>query len=109
MKLAGFPFCVTDWSGVERTEHKGATGTSYWRTQNFGDVRVRIMEYTPGYLTGYWCSKGHVFFCIDGELQIELEDGRKFVLKPGMSFQVADDGERHRNYTATGATLFVVD
>ena len=109
MKLSGFPFTVTDWSGIERTEHKGATGTSFWRTRNFGDVRVRIMEYTPGYLTGYWCSKGHVFFCLEGELQIELEDGRKFVLTPGMCFQVADDAERHRNYTSTGAKFFVVD
>ena len=109
MQLSDFPFAVTDWSGIERTEHKGATGTSFWRTQNFGDVRVRIMEYTPGYLTGYWCSKGHVFFCLEGELQIELEDGRKFVLTPGMSFQVADDAERHRNSTSTGAKFFVVD
>ena len=74
---SGFPFCVTDWSKIERTEHKGATGTSFWRTLNVGDVRVRIMEYAPGYLTGYWCSKGHVFFCLEGELQVELEDGLK--------------------------------
>ena len=77
MELSGFPFCVTDWSKIERTEHKGATGTSFWRTLGVGDVRVRIMEYAPGYLTGYWCSKGHVFYCLEGELQIELEDGRE--------------------------------
>jgi quercetin dioxygenase-like cupin family protein len=109
MQLSGFPFAVTDWSGIERTEHKGATGTSFWRTLQCGDVRVRIIEYTPGYLTGYWCSKGHVFYCVEGELEIELEDGRKFKLTPGMSFQVADNAERHRNYTATGAKFFVVD
>jgi len=60
-------------------------------------------------LTGYWCSKGHVFFCVEGELEIELEDGRKFVLTPGMSFQVADEAERHRHFTRNGATFFVVD
>jgi len=109
MYLSGFPFGVTDWTKIERTEHKGATGTSYWRTLQCGDVRVRMMEYTPGYLTGYWCSKGHVFFCVEGELEIELEDGRKFVLTPGMSFQVADEAERHRNFTRNGATFFVVD
>ena len=109
MHLSGFPFGVTDWTKIERTEHKGATGTSYWRTLQCGDVRVRMMEYTAGYLTGYWCSKGHVFFCVDGELEIELEDGRKFVLTPGMSFQVADEAERHRNFTRNGATFFVVD
>ena len=109
MKLLGFPFATTDWSTIERTEHPGATGTSFWREQNFGDVRVRIIEYSAGYLTGYWCAKGHIFFCLEGELQIELEDARKFILTPGMSFQVADNAERHRNYTAHGAKFFVVD
>ena len=109
MKLADFPFTVTDWSTIERSEHKGETGTAHWRTRQFGDVRVRIMEYSADYRTGYWCSKGHVFFCLEGELEIELEDGRKFVLTPGMSFQVADGVDRHRNYSRAGATFFVVD
>jgi len=109
MRLSGFAFCVTDWTRLERTEHNGEPGTSYWRTQQCGDVRVRIMEYTPGFRTGYWCSKGHVFYCLEGELEVELEDGRKFLLTPGLSFQVADDAERHRNYSRTGAKFFVVD
>jgi len=109
MKLSGFPFATVDWSAIERSEHRGETGTSYWRTCNFGEVRVRIIEYTPGYLTGYWCSKGHVFYCLEGELEIELKDGRKFTLTPGMSFQVADGAEAHRNYTRIGAKFFVVD
>ena len=109
MKISGIPFGVTDWSRIERTEHPGETGTSFWRTRQFGDMRVRIMEYTAGYRTGYWCSKGHVFFCIEGELEVELEDGRKFLLTPGMSFQVADEADRHRNYTRIGAKFFVVD
>jgi quercetin dioxygenase-like cupin family protein len=109
MKLSGFPFCVTDWAQLERTEHEGDPGMSFWRTQNCGDIRVRIMEYAPGFRTGYWCSKGHVFYCLEGELEVELEDGRKFVLTPGLSFQVADDAERHRNYSRTGAKFFVVD
>ena len=109
MNLDNFEFSATDWSCVERTEHQGETGTSFWRTRIFGDVRVRIMEYSPGYLTGYWCTKGHVFFCIEGQLTIELRDGRTFELTPGMSFQVADQAEPHRNFTATGAKFFVVD
>lgn len=109
MKIEQLPFCVVDWSEVERTEHPGETGMSWWRTRMFGDLRVRIMEYGPGYRTGYWCAKGHVFFCVEGELEVELEDGRRFQLRPGMSFQVADDAERHRNYTRDGAKFFVVD
>jgi hypothetical protein len=99
----------TDWSTVEATEHKGETGMAYWRTRNFGDIRVRMVEYTPGYLADHWCVKGHILLCLEGELHTELEDGRKLVLKPGMSYQVADKAEPHRSFTSVGAKLFIVD
>jgi quercetin dioxygenase-like cupin family protein len=109
MDIADIPFGTTDWSQIEPTEHPGETGSARWRTQQFGTIRVRIVEYTPGYLADHWCSKGHVLFCLEGELHTELEDGREFVLTPGMSYQVADNAEAHRSSTATGARLFVVD
>lgn len=109
MQMADIPFGTTDWSSVERTEHKGETGVAYRRTQNFGGICVRMVEYSPGYLADHWCAKGHILLCLEGELHTELEDGRKFVLKPGMSYQVADNAEPHRSATAVGATLFVVD
>jgi hypothetical protein len=109
MQMAGFEFGTTDWSGVERTEHKGETGTAYWRTRNFAGIRVRLVEYTPGYRADHWCVKGHIVLCLEGELVTELKDGRTFVLKPGMSYQVADEAEAHRSITAAGAKLFVVD
>jgi quercetin dioxygenase-like cupin family protein len=109
MKMTDIPFGTTDWETVERTEHRGESGMAYWRTCHFGEIRVRMVEYTPGYLADHWCRKGHVLFCLEGELETELEDGRKFVLKPGMSYQVADGAEPHRSFTAVGAKLFVVD
>src|SRR4030066_2395610 len=109
MQMADIPFGTTDWSSVERTEHKGETGVAYWRTQNFGGIRVRMVEYTPGYRADHWCVKGHVLLCLEGELHTELEDGREFVLKPRMSYQVADNAEPHRSSTTVGARLFVVD
>jgi quercetin dioxygenase-like cupin family protein len=109
VKLSDIPFGTTDWSGVEVTEHAGDIGKAYWRTRRFGDVRVRMVEYTPGYLADHWCSKGHILLCLEGELHTELEDGRRFVLRPGMSYQVADDAEPHRSSTPVGARLFVVD
>ena len=109
VQISGIPFGTTDWSKIERTEHKGARGCAYWRTQDFGAIRVRMVEYTPGYFADHWCIKGHILFCIQGELHTELEDGRKFVLKPGMSYQVADNAEPHRSYTELGAKLFIVD
>ncbi len=109
MQMNSIPFGTTDWSGVEPEAHKGESGTAYWRTRQFGDIRVRMVEYSPGYLADHWCSKGHVLLCLEGELRTELEDGRVFVLKPGMSYQVADNAEAHRSSTAGGARLFIVD
>jgi quercetin dioxygenase-like cupin family protein len=109
MQITDTPFGITNWSEIERTEHKGDAGVAYWKTQKFGDIRVRMVEYSPGYLADHWCSKGHILFCLEGELHTELEDGRKFILKSGMSYQVADNAEPHRSSTAAGAKLFIVD
>jgi len=109
MHMAGIPFGTTDWSTVERTEHKGVSGVAYWRTRQLGSIRVRMVEYTPGYFADHWCVKGHVLLCVEGELHTELEDGRKFTLTAGMSYQVADNAEPHRSFTKTGAKLFIVD
>ena len=109
MEMSGIPFGTTDWSKVERIEHQGESGLAYWRTRSFGDIRVRMVEYTPGYVANHWCVKGHILFCVEGELRTELADGRMFTLRPGMSYQVADNAEPHRSSTSVGARLFIVD
>jgi hypothetical protein len=109
VQMSDIPFGTTDWSKIGRTEHKGERGVAYWHTQHFGGVRVRMVEYTPGYLADHWCVKGHIVLCTEGELHTELDDGRTFVLKPGMSYQVADNAEAHRSSTKLGAKLFIVD
>lgn len=109
MDITDTPFGTTDWSKIERTEHPGTTGTAYWQTQEFGAVRVRMVEYTAGYLADHWCEKGHILLCLEGELDTELADGRTFKLQPGTSYQVADHAEPHRSSTQSGAKLFIVD
>ena len=109
MKMQCIPFGTTDWSAIAPTEHKGEVGSAYWRTREFAGIRVRMVEYTPGYVSDHWCSKDHVLLCIEGELETELADGRKFTLKPGISYQVADGAEPHRSRTNLGAKLFIVD
>jgi quercetin dioxygenase-like cupin family protein len=109
VQISGIPFGVTDWSQVERTEHKGERGVAYWCTREFGGIRVRMVEYAAGYLADHWCAKGHILFCVEGQLETELKDGRKFMLRPGMSYQVADNAEAHRSSTEVGAKLFIVD
>ena len=109
MRMNDIAFGTTDWSEVEKTEHKGDTGVAFWRTRHFGGIRVRMVEYSPGYSADHWCVKGHILFCLEGELHTVLKDGRRFALTPGMSYQVADDAEPHRSSTAIGAKLFIVD
>src|SRR5215510_14358912 len=89
VQMAGIPFGITDWSQVEKTERKGESGRAYWQTRTFGTIRVRMVEYTPGYRADHWCVKGHILLCLEGQLHTQLQDGRRYVLKPGMSYQVA--------------------
>jgi quercetin dioxygenase-like cupin family protein len=109
MQISDLPFGTTDWSAIAPTEHSGETGTAHWRTRDFGPIRVRMVEYSPGYRADHWCEKGHILLCLAGTLETELRDGRRFELRPGMSYQVADRAEPHRSSTVTGATLFIVD
>lgn len=110
MKIPPLPFTVTDWSKLDSTEHPGDSGHATWRTFTVGELRVRLVEYSPGYAANHWCDRGHVLYVLDGELETELRDGRTFKLLPGMSYQVSDNGdESHRSSTRTGARLFIVD
>lgn len=109
MNIGDIPFGITDWSTVDKTEHKGDQGVAYWRTKNFSNIRVRMVEYSAGYIADHWCSKGHILLCLEGELSTEVDDGRIFTLKAGMSYQVADHAEAHKSSTVSGARLFIVD
>src|SRR5215831_4883433 len=109
MHIPDIPFQTTDWASVEAVAHDGEQGVAYWRTRHFGGIRIRMVDYTPGYVADHWCEKGHVLLCLEGELRTELADGRVFTLKPGMSYQVADAAEAHLSSTSVGAKLFIVD
>ena len=109
MKIEGVPFCTIDWSTVEPAVHPGITGEALWRTFEMGNIRVRMVEYSPGYMADHWCSKGHVLLVLKGGMETELSDGRRFTMTPGVSYQVADDADPHRSSTQEGATLFIVD
>jgi len=109
MNIQDVPFCTIDWSTITPTKHSGITGEAYWRTFEMGNIRVRMVEYTPGYFADHWCSRGHVLFVLEGELVTELSDGREFILTAGTSYQVADEVNPHRSHTDIGAKLFIVD
>jgi hypothetical protein len=110
MDIPALPFTVTDWSRIPATEHPGETGMALWRTLTIGDIRVRVVEYSPGYLADHWCDLGHILYVLEGVLHTELKDGRTFRLSAGMSYEVSSNGDApHRSSTAGGAKLFIVD
>jgi hypothetical protein len=110
MKIPAMPFTTIDWAALPATIHPGETGQALWRSFEIGDLRIRMVEYTPGYLADHWCDRGHVLLVLEGELETELRDGRRFSLTAGQSYQVSDFGDAaHRSSTRDGARLFIVD
>jgi hypothetical protein len=109
MDITAVPFITTDWTAVPEVAHEGDAGTAFWRTLEVGNIRVRMVRYSPGYVANHWCDRGHVLLVLSGELQTELADGSVHELRAGMSYQVASHTAPHRSRTARGATLFIVD
>ena len=109
MKIEQHPFTTISWSRVEKVKHIGEKGFALWQTIMMNDVRIRMVEYSAGYIADHWCNKGHVIFCIKGKMQTELHDGRIMKMKKGMTYHVGDDSEAHRSSSKKGCKLFIVD
>lgn len=102
-------FQTIDWNNVPTTEHAGETGVARWKTIQNQQFRMRVIEYSKGYMADHWCTKGHIVFCLEGEMTSELSDGRVFTLKEGMSYQVSDKVSSHRSYSKDGVKLLIID
>lgn len=109
MHAGGIPFQNTDWENVPATQYPGETGVAHWKTLEFGDLRIRVVEYSENYKADHWCSKGHIIYCIEGEMVSELADGSQHKLTKGMSYQVSDELSYHRTFSEQGVKLFIVD
>lgn len=109
MEIRDIPFQVFDLESLEPEEHAGISGKALWKTVKKGNVRIRIVEYSPGYLADHWCEKGHAVFVLEGQFESELKDGRKHALTKGMCYLVADSTDAHRSYTKDGVKLLIVD
>jgi len=103
------PFQAINWASVQKTEHKGISGTSFWQTITLYGLRLRIVEYSPGYLADHWCQKGHIVYCLEGEFINELQNGAQTLLTAGMSYVVSNELSSHRSQTASGAKLLIID
>lgn len=103
------PFQCIDWDKIEKTEHKGETGTSFWQTIYKDGLRIRKVEYSKDYLADHWCQKGHIVHCLEGDFISELENGEKFILTKGMTYIVSDNLSSHRSISNNGTTLLIID
>jgi hypothetical protein len=103
------PFQTIDWTDIPKTAHKGETGIACWQTVQYPGLRIRIVEYSPGYLADHWCQKGHIVHCLEGEFNSELSTGDNFILKKGMTYVVSDDMSSHKSNTKYGVKLMIID
>ena len=58
MKIEDVPFTKTVWRDVAPMEHPGETGSASWRMVEAGNLRVRMVEYSPGFLQDHWGATG---------------------------------------------------
>jgi hypothetical protein len=107
--MSNIPFHTVDWSNIPKTEHPGETGTSFWQTLQFDGLRVRMVEYSAGYLADHWCHKGHIVHCLEGEFVSEMENGEVFSLTKGMTYIVSDNLSSHRSVSENGVKLLIID
>ena len=107
--MSKIPFQTIDWSVIDKAEHKGVTGTSYWQTIQLGGLRIRMVEYSANYFADHWCQKGHIVYCLDGEFDSELENAETVHLTKGMTYVVSDNESSHRSISTNGTKLLIID
>ena len=103
------PFQTIDWTKIPKVEYKGESGTAFWQTVQLPGLRIRIVEYSKGYLADHWCQKGHIVHCLEGEFISELKNGDKSTMKKGMTYVVSDDLSSHRSFSKNGVKVMIID
>jgi quercetin dioxygenase-like cupin family protein len=109
MNPKNIPFQTIDWSLIPKTEHPGDPGVAWWQTLQLEGLRIRIVEYSKGYVADHWCTKGHIVHCLEGDFVSELSNGEKFLLTRGMTYVVTDELSSHRSTSENGVKLLIVD
>lgn len=107
--MSKIPFQTIDWSTIDKIEYPGENGTSLWQTIQLPGLRIRMIEYSAGYLADHWCRKGHLVHCLEGEFVSELIGGEQVKLKKGESYVVSDELSSHRSMSEHGVKLLIVD
>jgi len=107
--MSNIPFQTINWELIEKIEHKGETGVAFWQTIQFDGLRIRLVEYSSGYLADHWCQKGNIVHCLEGEFISELKTGEKIKLTKGETYIVSDELSSHRSISEKGVKLLIID
>ena len=107
--MSNIPFQTIDWTAIEKVEYKGETGVAFWQTVQFEGLRIRLVEYSNGYLADHWCQKGHIVHCLEGEFVSELSTGEQVKLTKGQTYIVSDELSSHRSIATNGVQLLIID
>ena len=109
METKNIPFQTIDWATIPTIPYPGEQGTAYWKTIQYPGLRVRMVEYSKGYIADHWCQKGHIVHCIEGAFDSELQNGKKVHLSAGMTYVVSDDLSSHKSYSENGVKVMIID
>jgi hypothetical protein len=109
MSNENIPFQTINWTAIPKTEHKGESGKAFWQTIQFPGLRIRIVEYSKGYIADHWCQKGHIVHCLSGGFVSELQDGKEFIMTKGSTYVVSDGLSSHRSISKDGVRLMIID
>jgi quercetin dioxygenase-like cupin family protein len=107
--MSNIPFQTINWELIEKIEHKGETGVAFWQTIQFDGLRIRLVEYSSGYLADHWCQKGHIVHCLEGQFISELKTGEKIKLTKGETYIVSDELSSHRSTSEKGVKILIID
>ena len=107
--MSNIPFQIIDWTSVEKVQYKGEKGEAFWQTIQLGGLRIRLVNYSIGYLADHWCQKGHIVHCLEGEFITELKTGEKIKLIKGQTYVVSDELSSHRSVSTNGVKLLIID
>lgn len=107
--MSNIPFQTINWTSIEKKEHKGDNGIAFWQTVQMPGLRLRLVEYSAGYVADHWCQKGHIVYCLEGSFTSELITGEKIELTQGGTYLVSDELSNHRSTSDAGAKLLIID
>lgn len=107
--MISIPFQTIPWQELEKQEQAGEKGTSISRNIEFRGLRIRMVDYSSGYLADHWCEKGHIVHCLEGEFNSELQGSETIRLTTGDTYVVSDGMSSHRSFSEHGAKLLIID